>query len=99
MRSVVESETPSTTTSPLVGLVSQEHPNPTTTGRSPPPYLDATLERKADAVPSFSVLQSQWRDAPPIRDRLVTERDIRPYVRPNYEAQQPSAYYSAIAPL
>src|SRR6266550_691051 len=82
-----------------LAFVFQEHRNPTTTERSIPPYLDATLERKADAVPSFSVLQSEWRDAPPIRDRPVTERDIRPYVRPNYEAQQPSAYYSAIAPL
>jgi len=30
---------------------------------------------------------------------LTSSRDVRPYLVPNYEAQQPSAYYSLVAPL
>ena len=78
-----------------LAFVLQEHRNPTTAERSVPPDLDATLERKWDAVPSFALLQRDWH-APAVHDRAVMPR---PYARPNYEAQQPSLYYSLVAPL
>jgi len=78
-----------------LAFVLEEHRNPTTTERSVPPDLEATLERKWDAVPSFALLQRDWHPRP-LRDRAVTPR---PYARPNYEAQQPSLYYSFVAPL
>lgn len=37
------------------------------------------------------------RSVPPYL--LTNSRDVRPYLVPNYEAQQPSAYYSLVAPL
>jgi hypothetical protein len=78
-----------------LAFVLEEHRNPTTAERSIPPDLEATLERNWDAVPSFALLQRDWRSVP-LRDRAVTPR---PYARVNYEAQQPSLYYSLIAPL
>ena len=78
-----------------LAFVAEEHRNPTASEASVPPDLEATLERKWDAVPSFALLQAEWR-GPAVRDRAVTPR---PYARPNYEAQQPSLYYSLAAPL
>jgi len=78
-----------------LAFVAQEHRNPTMSEPSVPPYLEATLERKWDAVPSFALLQADWH-APVVRDRAVT---MGAYARINYEAQQPSLYYSLIAPL
>jgi hypothetical protein len=78
-----------------LAFVLEEHRNPTTAEPSVPPDLEATLERKWDAVPSFALLQADWH-APAVRDRAVSRGA---YVRPNYEAQQPSLYYSLIAPL
>ncbi|HKS21448.1 MAG TPA: hypothetical protein VJZ76_01520, partial [Thermoanaerobaculia bacterium] len=78
-----------------LAFVLEEHRNPRMGEASVPPDLEATLERKWDAVPSFALLQADWH-APAVRDRAVTPR---PYVRANYEAQQPSLYYSLIAPL
>ncbi|HEY6138179.1 MAG TPA: hypothetical protein VI670_10495 [Thermoanaerobaculia bacterium] len=78
-----------------LAFVLEEHRNPRMGEASVPPDLEATLERKWDAVPSFALLQTEWR-APAVRDRAVTPR---PYVRANYEAQQPSLYYSLVAPV
>jgi hypothetical protein len=78
-----------------LAFVLEEHRNPTTTERSVPPDLEATLERKWDVVPSFALLQRDWH-APAVHDRAIM---AGPYVRPNYEAQQPSLYYSLVAPL
>jgi hypothetical protein len=78
-----------------LAFVLEEHRNPRMGEPSVPPDLEATLERKWDAVPSFALLQAEWR-ASAVRDRAVTPR---PYVRANYEAQQPSLYYSLVAPL
>jgi hypothetical protein len=78
-----------------LAFVLEEHRNPTTAEPSVPPDLEATLERKWDAVPSFALLQADWH-GPAVRDRAVTPR---PYVRANYEAQQPSLYYSLMAPV
>jgi len=80
-----------------LAFVMEEHRNPTTREASIPAYLEATTQRKADAVPSFALLQDQWRNAPPVRDRAAAP--VKPYARPNYEAQQPSGYYSLVAPL
>ncbi|HEV2722719.1 MAG TPA: hypothetical protein VG323_22030 [Thermoanaerobaculia bacterium] len=78
-----------------LAFVAQEHRNPTMSEPSVPPHLEATLERKWDAVPSFALLQADWH-GPAIHDRSAT---TGPYARPNYEAQQPSLYYSLVAPL
>ena len=78
-----------------LAFVLEEHRNPTTAEPSVPPDLEATLERKWDAVPSFALLQRDWH-APAVHDRALTAGR---YARPNYEAQQPSLYYSLIAPL
>src|SRR5437870_2851661 len=78
-----------------LAFVLEEQRNPTTAEPSVPPDLEATLERKWDAVPSFALLQRDWHPQP-LRDRPVT---TGPYARPNYEAQQPSLYYSLVAPL
>src|ERR1051325_2515017 len=72
-----------------LAFVLEEHRNPRMGEASVPPDLEATLERKWDAVPSFALLQTEWRGAGP----------PRPYVRANYEAQQPSLYYSLVAPV
>ena len=78
-----------------LAFVLEEHRNPRMGEASVPPDLEATLERKWEAVPSFALLQTGWR-APAVRNRAVTPR---PYVRANYEAQQPSLYYSLVAPV
>ena len=78
-----------------LAFVLEEHRNPRMDEASVPPDLEATLERKWEAVPSFALLQTDWH-APAVRDRAVTPR---PYVRANYEAQQPSLYYSLVAPV
>jgi len=78
-----------------LAFVRDEHRNPAMTEPSIPPDLEATLERKWDAVPSFALLQRDWH-GPAVRDRSVTSG---PYVRANYEAQQPSLYYSLVAPV
>src|ERR1051325_2764645 len=78
-----------------LAFVLEAHRNPRMGEASVPPDLEATLERTWDAVPSFALLQTEWR-APAVRDRAVTPR---PYVRANYEAQQPSLYYSLVAPV
>jgi hypothetical protein len=78
-----------------LAFVLEEHRNPTTSEPSVPPDLEATLERKWDAVPSFALLQADWH-GPVVHDRAVTHG---PYVRANYEAQQPSLYYSLMAPV
>ena len=78
-----------------LAFVLDEYRNPRMEEPSVPPDLEATLERKWDAVPSFALLQAEWR-TPAVRDRAVTPR---PYNRANYEAQQPSLYYSLVAPL
>ena len=53
-----------------LAFVLEEHRNPTTTERSIPLDLEATLERKWDAVPSFALLQADWH-APAIHDRPI----------------------------
>lgn len=78
-----------------LAFVAEEHRNPTASEASVPPDLEATLERKWDAVPSFALLQADWH-GPIVRDRAIAPG---PYVRANYEAQQPSLYYSLAAPL
>jgi hypothetical protein len=78
-----------------LAFVLEEHRNPTTTEPSVPAYLEATLERKWDALPSFALLQRDWHPQA-LHDRAITPG---PYARPNYEAQQPSLYYSLVAPL
>ena len=78
-----------------LAFVRDEHRNPAMTEPSIPPDLEATLERKWDAVPSFALLQRDWH-GPAVRDHAVTSG---PYVRTNYEAQQPSLYYSLVAPV
>ena len=78
-----------------LAFVAEEHRNPTVSEASVPPDLEATLERKWDAVPSFALLQADWH-GPAVRDRAIAHG---PYVRANYEAQQPSLYYSLAAPL
>lgn len=77
-----------------LAFVLEEHRNPKIGEPSVPPDLDATLERKWDAVPSFALLQADWH-APAVRDRAVARGA---YTRTNYEAQQPSLYYTLVAP-
>ena len=85
-------------------FVAQEHRNPTTREASIPPYLDASIHQRPDALPSFSQIGERWPEVVRSNPNVVIERrlnaaDKRPYASPNYEAQQPSIYYSLFAPL
>jgi len=85
-------------------FVAQEHRNPTTREASIPPYLDASIQQRPDALPSFSQIGERWPEVVRSNVDVVIERrlnaaDLRPYAGPNYEAQQPSLYYSLMAPL
>jgi hypothetical protein len=87
-----------------LAFVMQERRQPTTSESSIPPYLEASIQRKWDALPAFGVIGEQWptvaRENPRmIRERPLTAADLRPYRRPNYEAQQPALYYATAAPL
>jgi hypothetical protein len=87
-----------------LAFVAQEHRNPTTTERSVPPYLDWSIDQRWDALPAFAIIGDRWPEVVRTNPRLVQERAltperIRPYGRANYEAQQPSLYYAAVAPL
>ena len=72
----------------------QEGRNPNSEEPSVPIYVHETLAGAANAVPAFG---PAWPSiARPLSDRVVGSRD---YFGKNYEAQQPSLYYSITAPL
>ena len=87
-----------------LAFVLQEKRQPTTSELSVPPYLEASIQRRWDALPAFGVIAEQWpkvaRENPRmVRERPLTARDLRPYQRANYEAQQATPYYAIAAPL
>ena len=86
-----------------LAFVLQEKRQPATRELSVPPYLEASIQRRWDALPAFGVIAAEWpkvvRDNPRIvRERALTPSDLRPYQRANYEAQQASPYYILAAP-
>jgi len=87
-----------------LAFVLQEERNPTTRERSIPPYLEGSIQQKHDALPAFGVVASRWPEVVKTNPIVVSERpltpaDLRPYQRPNYEAQQASPYYTIAAPF
>lgn len=87
-----------------LAFVRGERRSPTIIEPSVPPYM-ATNLRGDGLLPSFAELRERWSEVVRARgghiavDRPFTSSDLRPYVVPNYEAQQPSLYYSAVAAL
>lgn len=85
-------------------FVAGEGRNPTALEPSIPPHLERSIRRDPQAVPAFGVIAADWPEvvAAGMRmpaERSLTETDRRPYRLPNYEAQQPSLYYSLAAPF
>jgi hypothetical protein len=87
-----------------LSFVEQEGRNPNDVEASVAPYVAHSIDGYPGALPAFSVRGEAWpRTARalkslPIQHELAAP-DFVPYVRPNYEAQQPSLYYSLAAPL
>ncbi len=87
-----------------LAFVREEHRNPTIAEPSVPPYV-ANSMRGNGAMPAFASMRDRWpavvasRNRRIVVDRPFTASDLRPFVAWNYEAQQPSLYYTAAAPL
>jgi hypothetical protein len=87
-----------------LAFVRSEARNPTIVEPSVPPYM-ATNLRGDGLLPSSAELRERWPEVVRARgrriavDRPFAASDLKPYVVPNYEAQQPSLYYSAAARL
>lgn len=68
-----------------------------------PPYIASSLANDPKYPPAFTELGPRWPEvvrARPVNiDPVLRASDLRPYVRPNYEAQQPSPYYAVAARL
>lgn len=85
-----------------LAFVASEGRNPRTGEASIPPYLVDSLNLAPGVPPVFD---ARWpelvrtRGEGVARDRVLSSADLRPYVLPNYETQQPSLYYSVTAPL
>ena len=86
-----------------LAFVLQEHRSPTVAERSVPPYLEGSMSGDPRDLPAFCLVGPQWPEVVKSRailaDRPLVANDVRPYTRANYEAQQPSIYYSLVAPL
>jgi len=87
-----------------LSFVLREGRDPLMREPSVPPYLDAAIRGKSDALPVFGVIGAAWPEVVKSRqilfpDRILTERDLAPYLTTNYEAQQPSLYYRLAASL
>jgi len=86
-----------------LAFVLQEHRNPTVAEKSVPPYIEASMNEDPRALPAFCLVGVRWpeivRSRPILAGHVLTTVDLRPYTRPNYEAQQPPLYYSLIAPI
>ncbi len=86
-----------------LAFVRAERRNPTITEPSVPPYLVRSIAADPSASPAFCVVGPRWpqvvRGRGVVVDRPLYATDLRPYVSANYEAQQPSLYYSIVAPL
>lgn len=85
-----------------LAFVRSEGRNPRISEPSVPQYMATNL--KGDGLlPSFAEVRDRWPGLVQSRarriavDRPFTASDPRPYVVPNYEAQQPSLYYLALA--
>ena len=87
-----------------LAFVREEHRNPTIAEPSVPPYVASSM-RGNGAMPAFASMRDRWpavvasRNRRIVVDRPFTASDLRPFVAWNYEAQQPSLYYTAAAPL
>jgi hypothetical protein len=87
-----------------LSFVAQEGRNPGMREKSVPRYLERSIIGEPAALPAFGVVGPEWprvvntrkvlTDAP-----LLTRSEVVPYARSNYEAQQPSLYYTVVAPL
>ena len=77
--------------------------NPTIFEWSVPPYLFASMAGRSDFSAAFCVVGPKWPEVvhsqAVIVDRPLQARVLKPYLMPNYEAQQPSLYYSLFARL
>ena len=86
-----------------LAFVLQEHRNPSVAEKSVPPYLEGSMSGDPRDLPAFCLVGPQWpevvRSRPILNHRELVQNDLRPYTRENYEAQQPSLYYSLAGPL
>jgi hypothetical protein len=87
-----------------LAFVAREWRNPTMREPSIPPYLARTISGDPREMPAFGEAREAWPDVVQsrsaiVRERALTAADLTPYVAANYEAQQPSFYYAAAAPL
>src|SRR3989441_10836654 len=86
-----------------LGFVRAEGRNPTIAEWSVPPYLFASMAGRPDFSAAFCVVGPKWpevvRSRAVIVDRPLQARVLQPYLMPNYEAQQPSLYYTLFARL
>ena len=86
-----------------LAFVLQEHRNPAVAEKSVPPYLEGSMSGDPRDLPAFCLVGPRWPEVVRSRailvDRPLVANDVRPYTRVNYEVQQPSLYYSLVAPL
>jgi hypothetical protein len=85
-----------------IEFVAAEGRNPTDREPSIPPYIHDSIHLTPGAVPAFAVIRNLWAPAVAEGMRLPADRpllpaELAPYRMPNYEAQQPSLYYSLAA--
>ncbi|HVT03029.1 MAG TPA: hypothetical protein VHL58_06585 [Thermoanaerobaculia bacterium] len=80
-----------------LSFVAQEKRNPTSTEPSIPEVLQRSIEQRSNSVPAFGLIGMRWPDVVASGARLPLEPESESphrYLGANYEAQQPSFYYS-----
>ena len=94
-----------------LAFVRAECRNPTTTELSIPPYLMDSIAAASVgpqfrvAMPAMGEAGDRWpaivaeRGGHIVTDRALAPADLKPYIVQNYEAQQPSLYYSLASRL
>lgn len=85
-----------------ISFVAEEGRNPSATEPSIGESFERSIQQQIGSIPAFGVIKMRWPQAvadgariPPEPERFSTDRR---YFRANYEAQQPSLYYSLMAP-
>ena len=87
-----------------VAYVAAEGRQPVAREPSVPRYIGDSMAGAAGAPPGFGTIQEGWQAALALRPEgwrdVALDRGVAPeYVASNYEAQQPSLYYFAAAPV
>lgn len=83
-----------------LAFVRAEHRNPSSAEPSQPTYIVRSIAEDPSAPPALCAVAERWPTVVRARPVLIDQPiAVHPYIARNYEAQQPSLYYSMFAPI